>query len=52
MVDQWYHQNVLYVIVKNQDFWKNKEAKGLPNSLGLQTQLNKIPLLGKILLWM
>ena len=52
MVDQWYYQNVLYVIVKNQDFWKNKEAKGLWNSLGLKTPLNKIPFFGNILFWM
>ena len=29
MVDQCYHQNVLYVVVKNQKFIKEQEAKGL-----------------------
>ena len=27
MVDLCYHQNVLYVAVKNQNLWKNKKQK-------------------------
>ena len=44
MVKQWY-QNLQYVVVKNQDLLKKKEARGVLSSLGLKTPLNKIPLL-------
>ena len=27
MVNLFYHQNVLYVVVKNQDLWKNEKQK-------------------------
>ena len=43
MVKECYHQNALYVAVKNQ------EAKKILRGLGLKTPLNKIPLLGDIL---
>ena len=49
MVDQCYHQNVLYVVIKISRFMKEKEAKVLLSSLGLKTPLSKIPLLGDIL---
>ena len=39
MVEQWYYQNVQYVIVKNQ------EAKGLLSKLGVRTPLSKVPIL-------
>ena len=35
--------------IKNSRFMKEKEAKGLLNSLGREAPLNDIPLLGKIL---
>ena len=50
MVEQCYYQNVLYVTVKNRDWWKNKKQKGVLSSLGLKTPLRKISLLGDILL--
>ena len=50
MVEQCYYQNVLYVTVKNQDWWKNKKQKGVLSSLGLKTPLRKFSLLGDILL--
>ena len=43
MLDECYHQNVMYVVIKEQ------EANGLLSSLGLKTPLSKIPLLGDIL---
>ena len=49
MVDQCYHQNVLYVVIKISRFMKEKEAKVLLSSLGLKTPLSKIPLIGDIL---
>ena len=42
MVEQCYHQNVLYVAVKGQ------KAKGILSSLVLNTPLSKIPLFGDI----
>ena len=44
MVKQCYYQNVQYVI-------KNQEANGILNNLGLKTPLNKISLLGDILIF-
>ena len=44
MVEQFYHQNVLYVAVM-----KQQKLKVLLSSLGLKTPLNKIPLLGDVL---
>ena len=52
MVKQWYYQNVQYVIVKNQDLLKKQEASEILSNLALKTPINKIPLLGNILLWM
>ena len=49
IVKQCYDQNVQYVIVKNQDFVKNQEAKGLLSNLGIRTPLSKVPILGSIL---
>ena len=49
MVVQCYHQNVLYVVVKNSKFIKQQEAKGLLINLGLKTPLIKVPLLRDIL---
>ena len=49
MVGQWYYQNVQYVVVKNLEFIKNQEAKGLLSNLGLRTPLSKLPILGAIL---
>ena len=49
MLDQCYHQNVLYAVVKKSRFMEEKETKGLLSSLGLETPLNEIPLLGDIL---
>ena len=43
MVEQWYYQNVEYVIVKNQ------EAKGLLSNSGVRTPLSRVPILGDIL---
>ena len=43
MVEQWYYQNVQYVIVKNQ------EATGLLSNLVVRTPLSKVPMLGDIL---
>ena len=40
----------MLVIVKNQRFLKEKEAKGMLSSLGLKTSLIKIPLFGDVLL--
>ena len=42
MVEQWYYQNVQYVIVKNQ------EATGLLSNLVVRTPLSKVPMLGDI----
>ena len=41
---------MLFVVVKNQNLFKKKEAKGLLSSLGLKTPLNKIPLLDLFLI--
>ena len=41
MVEQWYYQNVQYVIVKKSRFIKNQEAKGLLSNLGVRTPLKK-----------
>ena len=49
MVEQWYYQNVLYLVIKKSKFVKNQEAKGLLSSLGLKTSLSKILLLGDVL---
>ena len=49
MTEQCYHQSALYMVIKNQDLSKEQEAKRLLSSLGIKTQLNKIPLLGDIL---
>ena len=52
MVDQCYHENVLYEVVKDQDLWMNKKKNTiwwLRHHLGLKKPLNKIPFLGKIL---
>ena len=46
MVEQWYYQNVQYVMVKNH------EAKGLLSNLGVRKPLSKVPILGEILFWM
>ena len=46
MVEQWYYQNVQYVMVKNQ------EAKGLLSNLGVRKPLSKVPILDEILFWM
>ena len=43
VVEQCYHQNVLYVVLKNQDFLKEQETKGILSCLGLETPLRKIP---------
>ena len=39
-----------YEAVKKSRFIKNQEAKGLLSNLGIRTPLNKIPILGDILL--
>ena len=49
MIDQCYHQTVLYVTVRKSRFIKEQEAKGLLSKLGLKKPLNKIPLRGDIL---
>ena len=49
MVKQWYYQNVLYIVLKNQDLLKNKKQKGILSNLSLKIPLNKIPLLSYIL---
>ena len=43
VVEQCYHQNGLYVVLKNQDFLKEQETKGILSCLGLETLLRKIP---------
>ena len=43
MVNQYYHQNVLYVVVKEQ------EAKRFLSNIGLKKPLSKIPILGDVL---
>ena len=40
---QYYHQNVLYVVVKEQ------EAKGFLSNIGHKKPLSKIPILGDVL---
>ena len=40
-IEQWYYQNVLYVMVKKKRFIKNPEAKGLLSNLGIRTPLTK-----------
>ena len=49
MIEQWYYQNVQYVIVKNQDIFKNQEAKGLLSNLGIRTPLSQAPILDDVL---
>ena len=49
MIDQCYHQTVLYVTVRKSRFIKEQEAKGLLSKLGLKKPLNKIQLRGDIL---
>ena len=44
MVEQWYYENVQYVIVKNQDLLKNKKQKGMLSDLGVRTPLSKVPI--------
>ena len=39
MLDQCSYQNVMCVVIKNQDLWKNKKEKGLSSSVGLKTPL-------------
>ena len=43
MAEQWYYQNVQYVVVKNQ------EAKRVLSNLAVRTPLTKLPILGDIL---
>ena len=43
MAEQWYYQNVQYVVVKNQ------EAKRVSSNLAVRTPLTKLPILGDIL---
>ena len=43
VVEQCYHQNGLYVVLKNQDFLKEQETKGILSCLDLETLLRKIP---------
>ena len=45
MIEQWYYENVQYVIVKNQDLLKNKKQKGMLSDLGVRTPLSKVPIL-------
>ena len=45
MVEQWYYENVQYVIVKNQDLLKNKKQKGMLSDLGVRTPWSKVPIL-------
>ena len=45
MVEQWYYQNVQYVIEKKTRFVKNQEV----SNLGARTPLSKVPILGDIL---
>ena len=45
MVEQWYYQNVQYVIGKKSRFIKNQEAKGLLINLGIRRPLRKVPIL-------
>ena len=40
MVKQYYYQNVLYVVLKNQDLLKKQEASGTLSSLGLKIPLS------------
>ena len=50
MVEQCYYQNVWYLTKKNKSrFMEELEAKGILSSLGLETPLGKIQLLGDIL---
>ena len=51
-VEQWYYQNVQYVVVKKSRFIKNQEAKGLLRKLGVRMPLRKGPILRDILFWM
>ena len=51
-VEQWYYQNVQYVLVKTSRFIKNQEAKGLLRKLGVRMPLRKVPILHDILFWM
>ena len=43
MVEQWYYQNMQYLVIKNQ------EAKRLLSNLGIRAPLSKVPILGEIL---
>ena len=38
-----------YVMLNNEDLLKKQEAEGVLSSLGLKTQLSKVPLIGNIL---
>ena len=50
MVEQCYYQNVWYLTKKKKSrFMEELEAKGILSSLGLETPLGKIQLLGDIL---
>ena len=51
MVEQCYYQNVWYLTKKKKKsrFMEELEAKGILSSLGLETPLGKIQLLGDIL---
>ena len=49
MVKQWYYKIVLHMVVKNQNLSKKQEASGSLGSLGIETPLSKIPLLGNVL---
>ena len=40
---------MLYVVLKNQNLLKKKEAKGLLSNLGIRTPLIKIPILRDVL---
>ena len=49
MVEQLYHQNVLYVVVESQNSLKKQKSKGLLNNLGIKTPLSKFPILRDVL---
>ena len=52
MVEQWYYQNVLYVVVKNillKNVLKKQQARGLLSNLGIRATLSKIPILRDVL---
>ena len=48
--EEYFYENVQYVIIKISKFIKQQKASGLSSSLKIKTPLSKIPLVGPLFL--